>query len=56
MKEISRPAPPPPTGVAARERCKVDFSTMCPHCQIAMQPVHSHYQCTRCGWRDSCCF
>jgi hypothetical protein len=41
--------------VAARS-CKVDFSTMCPTCQVEMQPVHSHYQCTRCGWRDSCCF
>lgn len=40
----------------ANEACKVDFSTMCPTCQVEMQPVHSHYQCTRCGWRDSCCF
>jgi hypothetical protein len=39
----------------AESACKVDFSTSCPYCQVEMQPVHAHYQCTRCGWRDSCC-
>jgi hypothetical protein len=60
MSEISPKRAPDETRPAAdercREACKVDFSTMCPTCQVEMQPVHSHYQCMRCGWRDSCCF
>jgi hypothetical protein len=50
---------PPRWNMAEKEkpkRCKSDFSTICPHCLVQMIPVHSHYQCTRCGWRDSCCF
>jgi Zn finger protein HypA/HybF involved in hydrogenase expression len=33
-----------------------DLSTKCPTCLVEMIPVHSHYQCPRCGMRDSCCF
>jgi hypothetical protein len=38
-----------------------DLSTICTPChegkgkQVKMMPVHSHYQCPECGWRDSCC-
>nr|HEX4315589.1 hypothetical protein [Kofleriaceae bacterium] len=53
----------PPSGFRAlkpvpaperRDGC--DLSTMCPTCNIAMQPEHAHYRCARCGYRDSCCF
>jgi Zn finger protein HypA/HybF involved in hydrogenase expression len=33
-----------------------DLSTTCPQCDGQMQPEHAHYKCTRCGYRDSCCF
>jgi len=36
--------------------CKADFSTVCGECGADMRPVHSHYECPVCGWRDSCCF
>lgn len=39
-----------------QERPLPDLTTTCPVCAVAMLPVHSHYQCPRCGWRDSCCF
>jgi hypothetical protein len=47
------PIKPKPSKLPA---CRVDFSVICPHCQVQMTPVHSHYQCMKCGWRDSCCF
>ncbi|MGH2694676.1 MAG: hypothetical protein ACRDJJ_07625 [Actinomycetota bacterium] len=33
-----------------------DLSTTCAQCGAQMYPVHSHYQCPDCGYRDSCCF
>jgi len=48
----TKPAP----AATQKQACRIDFSVTCPHCQVTMQPIHSHYQCTRCGWRDSCCF
>jgi transposase len=51
MAEIAKPPVENPP-----KRCKPDFSTTCPQCLVPMIPVHTHYQCTRCGWRDSCCF
>ena len=39
----------------------LDLSTVCVPCHqgkgkaVRMIPVHSHYQCPECGWRDSCC-
>jgi hypothetical protein len=47
------PIKPKPSKLPA---CRIDFSVICPHCQVQMTPVHSHYQCMKCGWRDSCCF
>jgi hypothetical protein len=52
---MANPAKPESPKPAAAKVCKIDFSTICPHCQVQMIPVHSHYQCTKCGWRDSCC-
>ena len=33
----------------------VDLANRCPTCLVEMDWIHSHYQCPRCGWRDSCC-
>ena len=33
----------------------VDLANRCPTCLVEMEWIHSHYQCPRCGWRDSCC-
>ena len=33
-----------------------DLSTLCPLCGEEMNPETSHYRCTFCGYRDSCCF
>jgi len=55
MAEPVRPASPKPAA-PRKQTCRVDFSVTCPHCQVQMTPVHSHYQCMKCGWRDSCCF
>jgi hypothetical protein len=41
--------------------CPPDLSTVCTPChqgkdrRVQMIPVHAHYQCPECGWRDSCC-
>lgn len=43
-----------PPGVIAL--AKADLSITCPTCTTLMQPEHAHYRCTRCGYRDSCCF
>jgi hypothetical protein len=32
-----------------------DLANRCPTCLVEMNWIHSHYQCPRCGWRDSCC-
>jgi len=32
-----------------------DLADRCPTCLVTMEWMHSHYQCPRCGWRDSCC-
>ena len=32
-----------------------DLANRCPTCLVEMDWIHSHYQCPRCGWRDSCC-
>jgi hypothetical protein len=32
-----------------------DLANRCPTCLVEMAWIHSHYQCLRCGWRDSCC-
>jgi hypothetical protein len=55
MPDKSKESTPATSSSTEKPRCRVDFSTLCPHCSIAMQPVHAHYQCARCGWRDSCC-
>jgi len=31
------------------------LANRCPTCLVEMEWIHSHYQCPRCGWRDSCC-
>ncbi len=65
---MSRPldpsVPPPPfaldRGIRARGTLapmnKADLSITCPTCATLMQPEHAHYRCSRCGYRDSCCF
>ena len=47
---------------ASAPTCRpLDMSTVCTPCfegkgkPVRMMPVHSHYQCPECGWRDSCC-
>lgn len=42
---------------AVFEKCQspVDLSTTCWNCGNQMIPVHGHYACEKCGWRDSCC-
>jgi hypothetical protein len=47
---------------AAAPACRPpDLSTVCTPCHegrgkvVKMIPVHAHYQCPECGWRDSCC-
>ena len=37
-----------------------DLANHCPLCLVElclveMEWIHSHYQCPRCRWRDSCC-
>lgn len=32
-----------------------DLANQCPTCLVEMEWIHSHYQCPRCGERDSCC-
>jgi hypothetical protein len=31
------------------------LANRCPTCLVEMEWIHSHYQCPRCHWRDSCC-
>lgn len=31
------------------------LANQCPTCLVEMEWIHNHYQCPRCGWRDSCC-
>ena len=34
----------------------LDMATMCPCCVTQMQPEHAHYRCSKCAYRDACCF
>src|SRR5262245_3173759 len=50
---------PIPTHVTPTSTCPTrttDLTIRCPYDDSEMLPIHSHYQCPRCGWRDSCCF
>ena len=49
------PAPLYPLRVLPTEEAKPDLSIHCPLCLEEMIPVHAHYQCERCHYRDSCC-
>ncbi len=33
-----------------------ELEMICPICLLEMQPEHAHFRCSRCGYRDSCCF
>jgi tRNA(Ile2) C34 agmatinyltransferase TiaS len=52
---VVKAAPAVVTAVAERAP-QCDLTTTCPTCMIEMQSEHAHYRCTRCGYRDSCCF
>jgi Zn finger protein HypA/HybF involved in hydrogenase expression len=50
-------APTATTSAGTRAPTKAcDLSMTCPTCGTLMEPEHAHYRCTRCGYRDSCCF